>query len=379
MLDAFGDHEDVPLVQLGGAFLAVGFAHRDVKLAIDDQEELIGVLVDVPDVLARGMRDLDVIIVDPADNAWAVDIVEGGQCLAQADRRDCHASIIGSAKIWVLYDLDVDAEWPGRCHVEAWAPQVAGISEVFHARLVKYAYPPHCHETWAVLIVDDGAIRYDLDRRRCGAAGQTVTILPPGVAHDGRPAPGATGFCKRELYLDPAFLPAELTGAAVDHTAISDPPLRAALSQLHDCLLQDPEDLDAVARLALIAQRITGHLTRELHPAPAPEPGIAGQLRQLLDEHITGQVSLAGAAATLDRTIPHLVRSFTHQFGLSPHAYVIGRRIDAARRLMLGGAAPADVATAVGFYDQAHFTRHFKRHTATTPASYARSHTRQAA
>jgi AraC-like DNA-binding protein len=379
VLDAFGDHEDVTGVQLGGAFLAVGFAQRHVELAVDDQEELIGVLVDVPDVLAGGVRHFDVVIINPADNACAVNIVEGSQGLAQADGRDCHASIIGSAKAWVLYDLDGDAELPGRCHVKAWEPQVTGICEVFHARLVNYAYPPHCHETWAVLIVDDGAIRYDLDRRRCGAAGQTMTILPPEVAHDGRPAPGASGFRKRELYLDPACLPAELTGAAVDHTTISDPPLRAALSQLHDCLLQDAEDLDAVARLALIAERITGHLTRALHPAPAPEPGIAGQLRQLLDEHITGQVSLACAAASLDRSIPHLVRSFTRQFGLSPHAYVIGRRIDAARRLMLGGAAPADVATAVGFYDQAHFTRHFKRHTATTPASYARSHTRQAA
>jgi AraC-like DNA-binding protein len=278
-----------------------------------------------------------------------------------------------------LYDLDVDAELPGRCHVEAWVPQVPGIREVFHARLVDYAYPPHCHETWAVLVVDEGAIRYDLDRRRCGAAGQAVIILPPGVAHDGRPAPGASGFRKRELYLDPAFLPAELTGAAVDHTAISDPPLRAALSQLHDCLLHDAEDLDAGARLALIAERITGHLTRAPHPAPAPEPGIAGQLRQLLDEHITGQISLAQAAATLDRTVPHLVRSFTRQFGLSPHAYVIGRRIDAARRLLLQGAAPAYAATAVGFYDQAHLTRHFKKHTATTPSEYARSHTRKAA
>ena len=63
---------------------------------------------------------------------------------------------------------------------------------------------------------------------------------------------------------------------------------------------------------------------------------------------------------------------------MSPHAYVIGRRIDLARRLMLRGDAPADVATAVGFYDQAHFSRHFKRHTATTPASYARSHPRRA-
>jgi hypothetical protein len=96
----------------------------------------------------------------------------------------------------------MDSESPGRCHVEAWTPQVPGIREVFHAHLVDYAYPPHCHETWAVLIVDDGAIHYELDRRRCGAVGQTVTILPPGVAHDGRPAPGASGFRKRELYLD---------------------------------------------------------------------------------------------------------------------------------------------------------------------------------
>jgi AraC-like DNA-binding protein len=76
----------------------------------------------------------------------------------------------------------------------------------------------------------------------------------------------------------------------------------------------------------------------------------------------------------LDRSVPHLVRSFTRQFGLSPHAYLTGRRIDTARHLMLHGARPADVATMVGFYDQAHFTRNFKRHTATTPASYARSH-----
>jgi AraC-like DNA-binding protein len=277
-----------------------------------------------------------------------------------------------------LYVLDVDAVLPGHCHVEAWAPAVPGISEVLHARLVDYAYPAHSHQSWAVLIVDAGAIRYDLDRRRCESAGQTVTLLPPGVTHNGRPAIGARGFRKREIYLDAAFFPAGLTGAAVDHTSISDPPLRAALSELHDCLQAGPETLDAEARLARIGERITGHLTPTARPVSAPEPGVAWQLREFLDAHLTGQLSLAWAAATLERSVPHLVRSFTRQFGLSPHAYVIGRRIDAARRLMLRGAAPADVATAVGFHDQAHFTRHFKRHTATTPASYARSHARRA-
>ena len=73
----------------------------------------------------------------------------------------------------------------------------------------------------------------------------------------------------------------------------------------------------------------------------------------------------------LERTVPHLVRTFTRSFGISPHAYVIGRRVDAARRLLLRGARPIDVATDVGFYDQAHLTRHFRAAVGTTPASYA--------
>jgi AraC-like DNA-binding protein len=267
----------------------------------------------------------------------------------------------------------VDEEIPARCQVEAWAPAVPGITEVFHARIVDWAYPRHCHDTWAVLIVDDGAIRYDLDTRRCGAAGQAVTILPPGVVHDGRPAPGAWGFQKREIYLDPGFLPAGLVGAAVDHTTIHDPALRAAIAGLHDCLADGAESLDGETRLALISDRIGAHLGAP-RPAARPEARIAHQLRDLLDEHIAGQVSLSAAAARLDRSAPHLVRSFTRQFGVSPHAYVIGRRIDEARRQLLRGAAPAEVATAVGFYDQAHFTRHFRHHTSVTPARFARSH-----
>jgi hypothetical protein len=161
-----GDDEDVAGAQLGGALPAVGAAQRDGEPAGDHQEKFIGVLVDVPDVLALGVRDLNVVIVNPADNARAVNVVEGGQCLAQADGEGCHAFSIGPAKTPVLYDLDVDAEPAGRCHIEAWAPRMPMIREVFHAHLVDYAYPSHCHETWAVLIVDEGAIQYDLDRRR---------------------------------------------------------------------------------------------------------------------------------------------------------------------------------------------------------------------
>lgn len=272
-----------------------------------------------------------------------------------------------------------DRDFPTGCQVDAWSPRVPGVREVFHARMVGYSYPPHVHDTWAVLIVDRGAIRYDLDRRPRDTVSRSVALLPPGVAHDGRPAPGSAGFRKRELYLDRGFLPDGLIGKAVDRTSLRDPELRAALSGLHDCLAGQPgpELLDAQTRLAMIGARIREHLTPPFEPIPLdaiPEPGIAEQLRELLDAHLTDHVDLEWAAALLGRSSPHLIRSFKHRFGVSPYAYVVGRRIDLARRLLLEGAKPADVAVSVGFYDQAHLTRHFKKYTATTPAQFARSH-----
>jgi AraC-like DNA-binding protein len=124
----------------------------------------------------------------------------------------------------------------------------------------------------------------------------------------------------------------------------------------------------------MVAERIAAHLTVAARPVPEPERLIARQLRLLLDEHIVRPITLEAAAATMDRSVPHLVRCFTRQFGVSPHAYVIGRRVDAARRELLRGARPVEVATSVGFCDQAHLTRHFKRHTSMTPARFARSH-----
>ncbi|MFB7464272.1 helix-turn-helix domain-containing protein [Streptomyces sp. NPDC056224] len=80
------------------------------------------------------------------------------------------------------------------------------------------------------------------------------------------------------------------------------------------------------------------------------------------------------ARASGNRCHPtHLIRSFTAAYGLPPHAYLTGRRVALARRLLLAGAPPAAAATAAGFYDQAHLTRHFGRHVGTSPARYARS------
>ncbi|MEM9041038.1 MAG: AraC family transcriptional regulator [Actinomycetota bacterium] len=260
----------------------------------------------------------------------------------------------------------------GRCSVRAWKPSTDGIAEVFHAHITDWGYPAHSHDTWTVLIVDDGAIDYSLDRRRCAAVESTVALLPPGVVHDGRPAARAVdGFRKRNLYLDADQLPERLVGAAVDKTVVADAALWRSISRLHDVLEADDEPIHGETHLALITERIVHHLDAT-EGMDTGDDTLAGRLRELIDAQATEQFTLASAGRLFDRSVPHMVRSFTKAFGTSPNAYLIARRIDAARPLLLEGMPIAQVATTVGFYDQAHFTRHFKRHVATTPGRYAK-------
>ncbi|NUP36522.1 MAG: AraC family transcriptional regulator [Streptomyces sp.] len=257
--------------------------------------------------------------------------------------------------------------------VSAWRPQVPGVVEVFHAHFTEHAYPMHVHDVWTLLIVDNGAVRYDLNRRECGTPHDTVSLLPPQVPHNGSPAT-PQGFRKRVVYLDLSQLDEGLIGPAVDHPDMVDPLLRRRIGQLHAALAQRGDELEAESRLALIGERLRGHLRPR--PAAAPPPrtdlGVAHSLRELLDERLSHGVTLDDAAKLVHAHPTHLVRAFSAAFGIAPHQYLMARRVDHARRLLLDGRPAAEVATAVGFYDQSHLTRHFKRFVGVTPGRYAR-------
>jgi AraC-like DNA-binding protein len=255
-------------------------------------------------------------------------------------------------------------------NVAAWRPRVPGVVEVFHAHYTEYSYPMHVHDAWTLLIVDDGAVRYDLDRHEHGTPHDTVSLLPPHVPHNGSPAT-PDGFRKRVLYLDASRLGEELIGRAVDAPDLRDPVLRRRVGQVHAALARPGDELEAESRLTLIEERLHAHLRLRGTPGSVrPDPVLARRLRELLDERVVEGVGLEEAGGLVSAHPAHLVRAFSTAYGIAPHQYLMSRRVDLARRLLLAGRAPADVAGATGFYDQAHLTRHFKRLVGVTPGRY---------
>ena len=67
-----------------------------------------------------------------------------------------------------------------------------------------------------------------------------------------------------------------------------------------------------------------------------------------------------------------LSRAFKAAFGLAPHAYLVQLRLARARQLLAAGQPPALVAMALGFADQSHLGRWFRRAYGMTPAHYRR-------
>jgi AraC-like DNA-binding protein len=252
--------------------------------------------------------------------------------------------------------------------VSAWRPQVPGVTEVFHAHFTEHAYPMHVHDVWTLLIVDTGAVRYDLNHHACGTLHGTVSLLPPHVPHNGSPAT-PEGFRKRVLYLDSTVLDPALIGSAADTPDFTDPLLRMRIGQLHAVLAHLGDEFEAESRLAFVGERLRERLRARFESAPQRQ-GTAERLRELLDERVLTGVTLNEAAELLHAHPTHLVRAFSMAFGLAPHEYLTARRVERARTLLLDGLPPAAAATAAGFYDQAHLGRHFKRVVGVSPGRF---------
>ena len=158
-----------------------------------------------------------------------------------------------------------------------------------------------------------------------------------------------------------------------------DPLLRRRVSELHHALGEAGGELDAESRLAFVTERLRRHLGAadgffpERGPTADARRGadVAGQLRDLIDAGFREQVTLRQAAETIHAHPAHLVRMFSREFGISPHQYLAGRRVDLARRLLLDGMPASEAAATAGFYDQSHLTRSFRRTVGTSPGRYA--------
>ncbi|MCG5075608.1 helix-turn-helix transcriptional regulator [Paraburkholderia tagetis] len=244
----------------------------------------------------------------------------------------------------------------------------------------KLRYGRHAHSTFSIGAVTGGRSTYlngnTLEHVHAGA----VVIVDPDVVHACNPV-ADEAWAYRMFYLDVGWL-AKLQHAQGFGTQAEFVPftqtltwhaeLFAGLNALYDVLV-NPR-MDVPRKESAVTQYFTA-LQRALNPAPQentprePNQRLA-RAAEFIDGNYTRTLKLEEICAAADLSPSYLIRAFREQYGMTPHAYVVNRRIEFCRAQLRRGHAIADVAAEAGFADQAHLQRAFRQFVAATPGQY---------
>jgi AraC-like DNA-binding protein len=262
-----------------------------------------------------------------------------------------------------------------------WRDGALGGLELLRASYVTHSFAPHAHEGFAIGVVETGADRFLYRHGVHVAPAGAVVLINPAEPHTGASAlPG--GWRYRMLYPEAELLQraaSELAGRTratpfFRHPVVEDAPLARALLALHTTLEAQAEPLERESRLlGVLAALVEWHADALHLPAPiADQPGMARLVRDYLQAHAHERVALDDLARLTGASGYQVMRQFQKAMGLPPHAYLTQIRVERAKRLLAQRVPPAQVAAQVGFYDQSHLTRHFKRIVGIPPAQYMR-------
>lgn len=239
-----------------------------------------------------------------------------------------------------------------------------------------HSFPRHTHDEFGIGVITAGGQLSASGRGQVTAGAGDLITVNPGEVHDGLPLRGEARSWSM-LYLDPNLLAAVQAGLGdaigtfeFEQPVLSDRPDTAGfLSTFERVTTRDETARDMAieqALLRLFAPLASGRDRRQAH---GPSPGL-GRARALIDDDPSRDTSLADLARETGLSRFQTLRAFRALTGLTPHAYLLQRRIADARRRIAGGASLALAAAESGFSDQSHMTREFRRRYGLTPAAY---------
>ena len=250
--------------------------------------------------------------------------------------------------------------------------------EHLHAHFELYHYSRHAHAGLVIGLVDEGIQSYSYRGARHCTGTDGIFFVNAGEAHTGEPA-DEKGYTYRAIRLDSAFVAEFLGGAgarclvfkeAVVHSPRLARKLRTALLAIErgaPALQCEELLLDSLGALA--KRHADSWSGRDYRCAnfQAIERG-----REFIASSRVQDLSLAQLGDLAGLSLFHFAHAFRRQVGCSPFLYAEALRIDRAKRRLRHGDALVEIALDLGYTDQSHFTRKFKKHEGVTPGEYRR-------
>ncbi|MDL2397423.1 AraC family transcriptional regulator [Rhizobium mayense] len=253
---------------------------------------------------------------------------------------------------------------------------VAGIEAV--TAETGHSFPRHTHDQFGIGVVERGAQISLSGRGVVQAEAGDVITLNPNEVHDGMPVGESRAWSM--LYFDPQLITdllddigrGDARGSEFPSPVIRGGQAAARFRTLFSTVIIQNGPETALRRDGLLLS-VVADVMREQRQVDdcIAAPAAIMRARDLIDDDPAAALTLADLAEVSGLSRFQLLRGFAKATGLTPHAYLLQRRIHGARRLIAGGMPLAEAAFASGFADQSHMTRIFVRNFGVSPRAYA--------
>jgi len=232
-----------------------------------------------------------------------------------------------------------------------------------------HAYKPHLHSELSIGIIERGKTILTIDSKDHLFSEGDAVIIMPYIVHNCQPV-DIDNWAFTMIYLDDSYKRA-FTRSLGSDLKIGIAKLGShefsVIKNLSKTLLSDDgefcDEVEIIDCLNSIINSIKIKIEKEI------DTNIES-IRSYINENFLQEISLDVLESLFQIDKFKLIRSFKKLYNTTPSAYQLQLKVDCSKQLMKTEHDLASVALASGFYDQAHFTREFKKTTGMTPRYY---------
>ena len=266
--------------------------------------------------------------------------------------------------------------------IDYWQASVLKEMELSRAQFTHFAFEKHVHLDYHIGVVSHGGQRYHHRGSEYRLTPGGLSTLNPDESHNGQSLDDS-GYEALVMSLPTGYV--QQVGEALNQDQLyfsapilNDARLRGYFIRLHRQLTLHQANISPLEAETLLLGFISELFYRhgKLRNLPTSHAKLSGaqldDIKQQFHQELDQEFELEQLASSIGLSKFQFLRQFKAATGMTPHAYLKRLRLEYAKKALMRGDSATSTAFELGFFDQSHFNKAFKRAFLITPAHFQR-------